>query len=322
MARPGWLRSPLLHFLAIGAGLFALQGLLADAAAIRPEPVVVTPQQLTRLETLARRELGRDPTPAELEGRLAAWVDEELLLREARALRWHRTDPVVQMRLAQNQRFLLAGSESETITDAELVDRAFEMGMDRTDLVVRRRLAERMRLAIAAAALDHEPDDGALAQILAGDPERYRRPALVQLSQVFLSRDRRGAGLTNDAVALQAELVAAGTPPDEAIRRADPSLVPAQLPLSSQRALASRLGPEFAQAALRAQPERWVGPIESAYGQHVVWVHRQEPARDPSVDEARRELRATWRAERERAALRNALATLRERVEISLPATP
>ena len=40
------------------------------------------------------------------------------------------------------------------------------------------------------------------------------------------------------------------------------------------------------------------------------------------IDEARRELRATWRAERERAALENALATLRQGVEISLPAAP
>lgn len=321
-ARARWLGAPLLHFFAIGGALFALQGVFSDAPAVRREPILVTPQQLAQLEALARRELGHDPTPAELDGRIATWVDEELLLREARALRWHRTDPVVHMRLAQNQRFLLAGSEADDFSDAELVERAFELGMDRTDLVVRRRLAERMRLAITAAALDREPGDDELARILADDPERYRRPALVQLTQVFLSRDRRGAGLADAAAALRAELIAADTPPDEATRRADPSLVPAQLPLSSERALASRLGPNFAEAALRAPPGRWVGPIESAYGLHVVWVHRRVPARDPSVDEARRELRASWRAERERAALRNALATLRKSVQISLPAAP
>ena len=320
--RANWLRAPLLHFFAIGGALFALQGVFSEAAAGRREPILVTRQKLAQFEALARRELGRAPTPAELDGRIAAWVDEELLLREARALRWHRTDPVVHMRLAQNQRFLLAEPEADDVTDAALAKRAFEMGMDRTDLVVRRRLAERMRLAITAAALDREPGDDELARILADDPERYRRPALVQLTQVFLSRDRRGEGLADDAAALRAELITASTPPEEASRRTDPSLVPTRLPLSSERALASRLGPNFAEAALRAPPGRWVGPVESAYGLHVVWVHRRIPARDPSVDEARRELRATWRAERERAALRKAAATLREGVEISLPAAP
>ncbi len=283
-----WLRSPLLHFIAMGGALFALQGFLSDAAAVRREPLIVTAEQRDQLEGIARRELGRNPSPAELTGRIAAWVDEELLLREARALRWHRTDPVVHMRLAQNQRFLLGESETEAIPDAELVARAFEMGMDRTDLVVRRRLAERMRLAIAAAALDREPTDGTLAQIMAADPERYRRPALAEVTQVFLSRDRRGDGLARDAAALKAQLLAGQTPPEEAIGRADPSLVPAQLPLSSERDLASRLGPGFAEAALAASPGGWVGPIKSAYGQHLVWVHRRVPARDPSIDEARR----------------------------------
>jgi len=318
----GWLRSPLVHFLTIGAVLFALQGLLANSAGVAPERLVVTPEVQAQLGAIARRELGREPTPVELEGRIARWIDEELLLREARALGWHRTDPVIHMRLAQNQRFLLEGTEAEAASDQQLVARAFEMGMDRSDLVVRRRLAERMRLAIAAAALEREPTDAALAEILAADPDRYRRPALVELTQIFRSRDRRGNALDADAAALQRALVSNTTPPEIAVRQADPSLVPARLPLSSERALAARLGPAFAEAALAAPVGRWVGPIGSAYGQHVVWVHQRVPARDPDVDEARRELRTTWRSARERTALREALDRLRSNVVISRPEAP
>lgn len=318
-ARLGWTRSPLLHFLAIGAALFSLEGLFANGANAAPERLVLTPESRAQLAAITRRELGREPTAAELEGRIARWIDEELLLREARALGWHRTDPVIHMRLAQNQRFLLQGTEADAASDEQLVARAFEMGMDRSDLVVRRRLAERMRLAIAAAALDREPTDAALAEILAADPGRYRRPALVELTQVFRSRDRRGNALDADAAALKATLVANSTTPEIAVRRADPSLVPARLPLSSERALGSRLGPAFAKEALAAPVGRWVGPIESAYGEHVVWVHQRIPARDPTVEEARRELRTAWRTERERTALREALDGLRNNVVISRP---
>jgi hypothetical protein len=253
------------------------------------------------------------------------WVGEELLFREARALGWHRSDPVVQMRLIRNLRFAsMQGEDGAVPEDPEaLLAQAYALGMDRGDLVVRRRLVQRMRLAITAAATRHEPGDGELQALRAREATRLRRPPVVQLTQVFLSRDRRGAGCEADARSLLAELVEAPVPPDEAIGRGDPGLLPARLPLSSERALAARLGPDFAREALRAEPGRWSGPVPSSYGLHLVWVSRRLPGRDPELAEVRRELTALWRAEREREALREAIAMLREGVEVRVaqPAT-
>jgi hypothetical protein len=308
------LRAPLFHFLVLGAALFAGQGLWSDAAdAERQRPIVVSSERIDRLRETARRETGREPTPRELGFRIDAWVDDELLLREARALGWDRSDPVVHMRLAQNLRFLGAEPDAD---DATLVERAYALGMDRSDVVVRRRLLERMRLAIRSAAVATEPSDTELLAILTSDPERYRRPPLVKLTQVFLSRDRRGPQLADDAARLLATLVREAVPSDAAAERGDPSLIPSDLPLSSQQALAARLGPDFAAAALELEPEGWRGPVRSSYGMHLVWIERRIEARDPDVAEARRELLATWRAAREREALRSALATLRDGIPI------
>ncbi len=101
------LRAPLFHFLILGAALFAGQGLWSNAAdAERQRAIFVSTEQIDRLREMARRETGRAATPRELGYRVDAWVDDELLLREARALGWDRSDPVVHMRLAQNLRFL------------------------------------------------------------------------------------------------------------------------------------------------------------------------------------------------------------------------
>ena len=56
--------------------LFALQGLLANSAGVAPERLVVTPEVQAQLGAIARRELGREPTPVELEGRIARWIGE------------------------------------------------------------------------------------------------------------------------------------------------------------------------------------------------------------------------------------------------------
>jgi hypothetical protein len=314
-----WLRAPLLHFLAAGGALFAAERAWPPGAP--PDRVVdVSRPEVERLAAEARRELGREPRPDELEGRISAHVDDELLLREARALGWHRSDPVVRMRLVQNLRFLSPeGAEPEP---EELLERAYALGMDRSDVVVRRRLVERMRLAIAAAAAPAPPPDAELEAILAHEPERFRRPPLVQLTQVYLSRDRRGAGLERDARTLLAELGARGVPPEQAALRGDPFLWPARLPLSSERALAARLGPGFAAAAVRLEPERWSGPIASSYGLHLVWVHRRLPGRLPPLAEVRDEVVARWREQREAEALAQALSVLRREVEVRVAASP
>jgi parvulin-like peptidyl-prolyl isomerase len=110
--------------------------------------------------------------------------------------------------------------------------------------------------------------------------------------------------------------------PEGAAAHGDPFLLPAALPLWSEDALAARLGPEFARAALRAPPGRWSGPVASSYGLHALWVHEREPARLPGLEELRPELEASWRSEQESRALAAALAELRERTDVQVDWAP
>ncbi len=308
------LRSPLLHFLAIGALIFGAQLLFFGPSPFSAERVIdVTAAQVERLARAFRDETGRAATASELEGSIAAWVDEELLFREALALGWNRSDPVVQRRLIRNLRFAEGPESGEA---AQQLARAFALGMDRSDVVVRRRLVARVKLAIAAAAREREPDDAELEALRRSAPERFRREPGIRLTQVFLSRDRRGDALDNDARALLAELASRRVPPEEAVRLGDPLLVPARLPLSTPSALARQLGAGFARAAAQAEPGRWSGPLPSSYGLHLVWVHERSAGVLPPLAEIRSELRATWLAEQERLALRRTLARLRASTQV------
>ena len=303
------LRSPLLHFLAIGALLFGAQRLwLGPSPPPAERVIIVSATHVERLARAFREETGRAPTPSELEGSIAAWVDEELLFREALALGWNRSDPVVQRRLIRNLDF----AEGPGSGDAtEQLERAFALGMDRSDVVVRRRLVERLKLAVAASAREREPEDAELEALRQAEPERFRREPAIRLTQVYLSRDRRGDALENDAHELLAELESRSVPPQDAARFGDPLLVPARLPLQTQSALARQLGAEFAQSAAQAELSRWSGPLPSSYGLHLVWVHEHTASVLPPLAEIRRELRAAWLAEQEQIAMRRALARLR-----------
>ena len=310
------LGSPLLHFLVIGALLF-----FGEKALFEPEPEVVirlTAQDIAALEQGWRERNGQPPNAELLQALIDAHIEDELLLREARSLGWHLTDGIVLRRLLRNQRFL---ETDESISDQELLERAFEQDMDKTDLVVRRRLLERMRLLISSQVRARPPSESELEAFLAENADAFRRPERVDLSHVFLSRDRRGDQLLADAEALGRKLREEGIGPDRARELGDPFLLAHRIPLSSEASIGRQYGPAFAAEAIRAPGDQWSGPIPSSYGAHMVWVHEKTPAVVPPLDEIRQRVESEVLRERERSELIAHTQSLREKARIVLPDT-
>jgi len=310
------LGSPLLHFLVIGALLF-----FGEKALFEPEPEVVirlTAQDIAALEQGWRERNGQPPNAELLQALIDAHIEDELLLREARSLGWHLTDGIVLRRLLRNQRFL---ETDESISDQELLERAFEQDMDKTDLVVRRRLLERMRLLISSQVRARPPSESELEAFLAENADAFRRPERVDLSHVFLSRDRRGDQLLADAEALGRKLREESIAPDRARELGDPFLLSHRIPLSSEASIGRQYGPAFAAEAIRAPGDQWSGPIPSSYGAHMVWVHEKTPAVVPPLDEIRQRVESEVLRERERSELIAHTQSLREKARIVLPET-
>lgn len=311
-------RAPLLHFLAIGGAAF-----LAVQLTRPPPPAFVvhlSAADVAWLEAAFTEQAGRPPDDPERTALIESEIADRLLLAEAFALGWHRTDGVATRRLVQNQRFL---SPDDPASDDELLERARAQGMDRSDIVVRRRLLERMRLALASRTRETAPSREELEACRLARADRFVRPERTRLSHVFLSRDRRGDDLQRDAESLGHRIAAGEIAPEQVGRYSDPSLVRTSLPLASEAAIARELGAEFAAAAVRAPLGEWTGPIRSAYGLHFVYVHERVPAVLPALAEIESEVRAEWMRERERRAIRDHVAALRERAEIVVdPTTP
>jgi hypothetical protein len=101
-----FLREPLVHFLAIGAGLFLLWHFLGDQRSALPERVVISPGQVERLAQQWARTHLRPPTAEELAGLVEQEIDEEILYREAVAMGLDRDDAVIRRRLAVKMDFL------------------------------------------------------------------------------------------------------------------------------------------------------------------------------------------------------------------------
>ena len=101
-----WLQEPLLHFVLIGAALFALFYQVADPESVADNRIVISEADIDRLITLYERKLQRLPTPQELNGLVEAQVREEVLYREALAMGLDQDDTIVRRRMAQKIEFM------------------------------------------------------------------------------------------------------------------------------------------------------------------------------------------------------------------------
>ena len=98
-------RSPLVVFLLLGAGVFAVDRGLDGTGAGRV--ITVTDEQIEAVRGRWAAQWGRPPTGRELEGLIDEAVREEILYREALRRGLDRGDPIIRRRLAQKMTFLL-----------------------------------------------------------------------------------------------------------------------------------------------------------------------------------------------------------------------
>lgn len=127
-----FLKEPTVHFVLMGGALFLIFELVSPDGAAggarlidsqRDHRILVTESLLSGLSQDYLRRTGNPPTDEVLQGLIEQYVDDEVLVREARTLGLDRGDPVVRRRLLQRMAFVIEdGSWAEPPSDAELSD--------------------------------------------------------------------------------------------------------------------------------------------------------------------------------------------------------
>ncbi len=95
---PAWLREPLLHFVLIGAALFAADHVLVGRSD-DPRTILMGPAVDKEARDLFRASRGREPDADELKALRQVWLDNEVLFREGMALQVDRGDTAIRDRV-------------------------------------------------------------------------------------------------------------------------------------------------------------------------------------------------------------------------------
>jgi parvulin-like peptidyl-prolyl isomerase len=278
------LREPLIHFLLLGAALFAVSATLVKGTGSEPEKIIVSQARIEHLASGFALTWLRAPTAEELEGLVRNYIREEVYYREAMA-----------------------------------------MGLDRDDSIIRRRLQQKLELVSQNMADLMQPTDEELRAFLQDHPDNFRLERRFTFHQTFLSPERHRDHLAGDAADLLRQLrqlKQAGEETD-ASTLGDPSLLENQFADVEAAEVAKQFGEKFASALSDLPVGEWQGPVESAYGVHLIFVDEQTERRTPALEEVRDAVRREWSNMRQLESTRNFYDGLLKRYTVIIePAQP
>lgn len=171
------------------------------------------------------------------------------------------------------------------------------LGLDRDDEIIRRRIAQKVQFMTQDLIHEDKPSDAELQRFLDLHRAEFGAEPQIAFSQVYLNPDRHRDGMESHAARLLARLNARDGRLDYAAD-SDPLPVPNDFELTPLPTIATVFGDEFSKA-LAAQPSgRWVGPVRSGFGAHLVLLRDRREGAAPDLAHIRDVVLRKWQATR------------------------
>lgn len=276
-------REPLVHFVLLGAALFAMSRIVSPAAGrtAASRQITLTLDDLRQMQIGFAAQWQRPPNEPEMLALIENRIKEEILYREA-----------------------------------------LTMGLDKNDTIVKRRMAQKMEFLAEDVSAAREPTTEELKAWFATNTTMFTQPARVTFRHLYFSPDRRGKSAWPDATAALGRLAGKPASSPGAAALGDPFMFQDYLADRTPDQIAKDFGPPFAKALFVQKPGAWAGPIESGYGWHLVFLDSLTPERAASFEEVEPDVKTAWLATRKQQAKDAAYTAMRAKYELLLPAPP
>jgi peptidyl-prolyl cis-trans isomerase C len=277
------LSEPLLHFLLIGVGLFAISDYFGKnhAAPSSKREIRLSLAELSQLALQFQSQWRRPPTVQEIDHLVENRIEEEILYREALA-----------------------------------------MGFDKDDEIVKRRMAQKMKFLAEDVAAAHEPTIDELKSWFEENKTKFAMPPRLSFRHLYFSPDKRSNRARDDAQQALTQLAGQPEDTKVVEGIADPFMFQDYYRDRAPDYLGKEFGPRFAVAVEKLTPGSWQGPIESGFGWHLVFVDSVIPGRVPDFEEIEGDVKTAWLGEQKALAWDKAYKEMRAKYTVLLPKPP
>lgn len=201
------------------------------------------------------------------------------------------------------------------VREEVLYREALALGLEQNDTVVRRRMAQKMEFLFQDITESAPPNDEELEAYLQANQDRFRESARFSFMHVYLSAEQGATQGRERAQQLLNDLRLQGDKADP-VSVSDLFMFGNYFDNRSAPEIARMLGPDFA-VALSGQPvNEWLGPVESAYGLHLIYIHERSTPRLPPLAEIRNRVLTELQYERQEKANEAMFDALQSRYQI------
>ncbi len=269
--RSSLLADPLIHFVMLGAVVFAVYRFLNPASQAESEQVIVVDEAtLVEFVQYRSKQFDAEQTVARLRGMSATALGELI---------------------------------DEYVAEEALYRSAQRFGLGADDYVIRRRLVQKMDfMAEGVAASEAKVDATELRRFYENNLERYFKAATVTFTHVFFSAQARGAAAA-EALAIKTlvQLQQAGVTFTQAPQYGERFPYQLNYVERPQEEVADHFGEAMAKAvmALPVASQNWAGPMASSHGSHLVLVTAQQPGYQPELSDVAGAVRQDYLAKRQ-----------------------
>ncbi|MDR6610323.1 peptidylprolyl isomerase [Pseudomonas synxantha] len=214
--------------------------------------------------------------------------------------RWQRPASELQMQ----------GMIDDYVKEEILYREALKLGLDKDDTIIRRRLAQKMDFLAEDVASLREPAPNVLEAWYKRHQEQYAPLPLATFHHLFFALDKRGVDTQAQAQAALSGLT------DKNSGEGDTFMFKSAYTEQSRDQVARVFGSKFATSLFKQTPGRWVGPVESGFGWHLVWIDALAKPPAPPFETVARQVKSDWLSEQRSESKRANFDALKARYEV------
>lgn len=267
-------REPLVHFIILGALLFAGHMLWQRHVSKADYTITVTAEEMERQALIFAGENRRQPTDEDLKALLFSHVEEQALMREAERL-----------------------------------------GLGEDDTIIRRRLAQKMRFIIEDVDAPDLPAEPELKTWFEANINQFISAETYSFSHIYLSPEQHGDNLSAKATEI---LSLVKQPSQDWKSLGDPFMMKREFKNLTKIDTKRLFGSNFSKSLRELKGNIWLGPIESAFGIHLVRLDNFTPSITPNFDDVRRQVETAWQEEAQRSANQARLKQLIQKYKVDV----
>ena len=302
------LRSVWGQFVIIGLGLFLLDRTFYP----EPKPVIgpPNPERVTLQADALSQLQGAELSESQVVFIKEREIRDELLFIEAMDRGFIERDQVVQRRLVRNMRFM---DPERDVDDQTLLTEAFELRLHLADEVIRRRSVQVMETLIVASRENPTITEQDLQVEYEAQRDNFQVPSRYSFTHVFLRDDA-----SDEKRSTLLKRLGGGASPEQAREVGDVFLAGYQFQERSLLEISRQFGDEFADgfASQSQWLGEWVGPIQSIFGSHWIWVDDIAESRVKSFAEVAQDVRRDIRRDLDDQAIQDWVDSMLQQYEV------